>query len=89
MHSNRQMHIEFNIRRKNDPVLSRIHFSLVTGPLSISVSTTGIDAIERVVNQAKELGQDSFHVMEYEIMSTSTIDGTYDLAMCNFSLLGK
>jgi len=56
---------------------------------ALGIYTTGIDAIEELVNIAKELGEGSFKVLEYEKMSASTIDETYDIAVCNFSLLGK
>jgi len=56
---------------------------------ALGISTTGIDAIEELVSKAKELGEGSFKVLEYEKISASTIDGTYDIAVCNFSLLGK
>lgn len=56
---------------------------------ALGISTTGIDAIEELVSKAKELGEGSFKVLEYEKISASTIDETYDIAVCNFSLLGK
>lgn len=56
---------------------------------ALGFSTTGIDAIEGLVNKAKELGAGSYKALEYEKMSTTTIDETYDIAVCNFSLLGK
>jgi len=56
---------------------------------ALGISTTGIDAIEGLVSKAKELGGGLFKVLEYENMSASTIDETYDIAVCNFSLLGK
>lgn len=56
---------------------------------ALGVSTTGIDAIEELISRAQALGEGSFKVMEYEKMSAGTIDETYDIAVCNFSLLGK
>lgn len=56
---------------------------------ALGISTTGIDAIEELVSKAKEFGEGSFKVLEYEKVSASTIDETYDIAVCNFSLLGK
>lgn len=55
----------------------------------LGISTTGIDATEALVSKAKELGEGSFKVLEYKNMSASTIDETYDVVVCNFSLIGK
>lgn len=62
---------------------------LVRELITLGISTTGIDAIEALVCKAKALGEGSFKVLEYENMSVNTIDETYDIAVCNFSLLGK
>lgn len=56
---------------------------------ALGITTTGTDAIEELISRAKELGDGSFKVLDYENMSASTIDETYDIAVCNFSLLGK
>jgi len=50
---------------------------------------TGIDAVLALINDAKELGGGTFHVLEYENISDKTIAEEYDIAVCNFSLLGK
>lgn len=50
---------------------------------------TGIDAVESLINIARALGAGRFHVVDYENMSTATIGETYDIAVCNFSLLGR
>jgi len=55
----------------------------------LGVSATGIDAVEELINKAKEPGIGSFKVLEYEDISTSTINESYDAVVCNFSLLGK
>lgn len=52
-------------------------------------SATGIDAIEGLVENAKECGQGNFHILEYENFSLNTLNEKYDIAICNFSLLGK
>lgn len=56
---------------------------------ALGISAMGIDAIETLVNKAKDLGGGSFKVLEYKNMTTSTIIETYDVAICNFSLLGQ
>lgn len=56
---------------------------------ALGLSVTGIDAIDGLVNKAKELGDGSYKVLEYEQMSARTIGEKYDIATCNFSLLGK
>lgn len=56
---------------------------------ALGISTTGIDAIEELVNRAKEFGEGRFKRLEYKNIAASTLDETYDIAICNFSLLGK
>jgi len=56
---------------------------------SSGLSVTGIDAIDELVRKAEELGDGSYKVLEYEKMSSRTINENYDIAVCNFSLLGK
>lgn len=56
---------------------------------SHGISATGIDAVEGLINTAREKGEGVFHVLEYDRISPLTINDKYDLAVCNFSLLGK
>ena len=56
---------------------------------TLGISATGIDAIETLVSKAKDLGGGSFKTLEYTDISVSTINETYDIAICNFSLLGE
>jgi len=53
------------------------------------LGVTGIDAVEELVSSARKLGQGNFQVLKYEEISTDTISGAFDVAVCNFSLLGK
>jgi 2-polyprenyl-3-methyl-5-hydroxy-6-metoxy-1,4-benzoquinol methylase len=53
------------------------------------LQVTGIDAVQGLVDKARQLGDGTFTVLEYENISASSIDQQYDLAICNFSLLGK
>ncbi len=62
---------------------------LVRELLSLGLSVTGVDAIAALISKAEELGDGSYKVLEYEKISTRTIDEKYDIAVCNFSLLGK
>lgn len=55
----------------------------------LGLSVTGIDAIEALINKAKELGDGAYKTLEYEQMSARTVGEKYDIAVCNFSLLGK
>ncbi len=59
--------------------------TLITSGLSV----TGIDAVQGLVDKAKALGEGDFHVLEYEQFSDRTIPQQYDIAVCNFSLMGN
>jgi 2-polyprenyl-3-methyl-5-hydroxy-6-metoxy-1,4-benzoquinol methylase len=56
---------------------------------ALGMCVTGIDAVEELVGKARELGGGSFEVLEYEKLTTDTIGEKYDVAVCNFSLLGN
>ncbi|NRB40317.1 MAG: methyltransferase domain-containing protein [Pseudomonadales bacterium] len=56
---------------------------------SLGLSVTGIDAVKGLVDIAIEHGKGVFHVLEYEKISSNTLSEKYDIAVCNFSLLGK
>jgi len=62
---------------------------LVRALTSQGFSVTGIDAVQGLVDRAKAHGQGSFKVLEYENICSGTLHEKYDLAVCNFSLLGK
>ncbi len=51
------------------------------------VNVTGIDASEPLINAARELGGGVFHVMSFDELST--LDGEFDVAVANFSLLDE
>ncbi|WNO10802.1 class I SAM-dependent methyltransferase [Teredinibacter sp. KSP-S5-2] len=53
------------------------------------VSVTGVDATEKLISQARQFGGGEFQILPYDQISSSAIPGRYDLAVCNFSLLGK
>jgi 2-polyprenyl-3-methyl-5-hydroxy-6-metoxy-1,4-benzoquinol methylase len=62
---------------------------LVRELISRGLSVTGIDAVAGLVEKAKEHKGGTFHVLEYEHISSNTINEKYDVAVCNFSLIGK
>jgi hypothetical protein len=50
---------------------------------------TGVDAVNELINKAKKLGGGSYKTLKYEKITSRTVDEKYDIAICNFSLLGK
>jgi 2-polyprenyl-3-methyl-5-hydroxy-6-metoxy-1,4-benzoquinol methylase len=56
---------------------------------SRGVEVVGVDAVAGLVEKAREQGGGSFHVLEYESFSSNTFMDKFDVAVCNFSLLGK
>jgi 2-polyprenyl-3-methyl-5-hydroxy-6-metoxy-1,4-benzoquinol methylase len=58
--------------------------------LSLSdISVSGLDIIPELVQEAKKYGRGKFYTMAYEDLSYSKINEKFDVAICNFSLLGK
>jgi cyclopropane fatty-acyl-phospholipid synthase-like methyltransferase len=49
----------------------------------------GVDAIPALIEQAKAAGGGDFIVSPYDAISPELVDGPFDVAVCNFSLLGK
>lgn len=62
---------------------------LVRALLSRGFSATGIDAVSGFIDKAIEHGEGDFQILKYENISSSTLSEKYDIAVCNFSLLGK
>ncbi len=62
---------------------------LVRALSSKGVSVTGIDAIPQLIANAKKQSDNTYQVLEYAQLSEQTIGDKYDVAICNFSLLGK
>lgn len=52
-------------------------------------SASGIDAIPALVAKAREMGNGSFFELAYEHLSGQALPDRYDIAVCNFSLLGQ
>ena len=57
--------------------------------IETGLSLTGVDAVQRLVDKAKALGEGDFYVLEYEKFSDKTVHQQYDIAVCNFSLIGN
>jgi 2-polyprenyl-3-methyl-5-hydroxy-6-metoxy-1,4-benzoquinol methylase len=53
------------------------------------VQTTGIDAVPGLIEAAVAAGGGTFHVAAYEDIAAFAFDAAFDVAVCNFSLLGK
>ncbi|MCL6415015.1 class I SAM-dependent methyltransferase [Aestuariirhabdus sp. Z084] len=53
------------------------------------IAVEGIDAVPALVEKAREQGVGDYRIMEYEALSVKTVGGGFDLAVCNFSLLGQ
>lgn len=49
----------------------------------------GVDAIPELIDHAKAAGGGEFFVMPYEAISHESVEGLFDVAVCNFSLLGR
>ena len=52
------------------------------------VAVQGIDVVPELVAQAERLGGGTFQVISYEELAVGAIKGQFDVAVCNFSLLG-
>lgn len=52
------------------------------------VSVQGIDVVPELVEEAASLGGGTFQVLSYEELAVGAIKAQFDVAVCNFSLLG-
>lgn len=53
------------------------------------IQATGIDAIAELIESAQKAGGGDFRCLSYEAFNESGLDVKVDVAICNFSLLGK
>lgn len=53
------------------------------------IAMTGVDAIPALVERAREAGGGDFRVLSYEQIAAGGLDLAADVAVCNFSLIGK
>lgn len=56
---------------------------------SVGVYVYGIDIVPQLVEEANKQGGGKFQVLPYEYVSQETIKEKFDVAVCNFSLLGN
>lgn len=56
---------------------------------SAGVDVYGIDIVSHLVEEANKQGGGKFEVLPYEYLSQETIKEKFDVAVCNFSLLGN
>lgn len=55
---------------------------------ALGMSVTGIDATPAFTENARRSCSGRFHLLQYEALSARRLGETFDLAVCNFSLLG-
>ena len=53
------------------------------------VRVTGIDVVPCLIDEARRAGTGDFRVLSYEQIAAGEIQATFDVVVCNFSLLGK
>lgn len=53
------------------------------------VSVIGVDVVPALIEQAKQAGGGEFRVASYEAIAAGELDVTVDVAIANFSLIGK
>jgi 2-polyprenyl-3-methyl-5-hydroxy-6-metoxy-1,4-benzoquinol methylase len=52
-------------------------------------SVMGVDAVPALISAARERGPGEFQVLDYEQLAQAALGRRFDLAVCNFSLIGK
>lgn len=53
------------------------------------IPATGVDAIPAFIEAARIAGEGEFHAISYEDIAAGKLDIAVDVAVCNFSLLGR
>ncbi|MEX1033508.1 MAG: methyltransferase domain-containing protein [Cellvibrionaceae bacterium] len=53
------------------------------------IAATGIDAVPALVEAARQQGRGHYHCMSYGELAETGLAQAFDVAVCNFSLLGK
>jgi len=53
------------------------------------VRVTGVDVVPVLVEQARSAGGADFHILSYEELAAGALQLSFDVVVCNFSLLGK
>ncbi|EPC03975.1 hypothetical protein L861_01345 [Litchfieldella anticariensis FP35 = DSM 16096] len=54
-----------------------------------AMHVVGVDAVPSPIEYAQDTGGGSFHVVSYEEIASGVLESSFDVAVCNFSLLGK
>ncbi|WP_271274316.1 class I SAM-dependent methyltransferase [Aliamphritea hakodatensis] len=62
---------------------------LVRALAAAGMQVTGTDAVAELIDKARAAGGGTFKKVAYEDLSGDSINERFDLAVCNFSLLGK
>ena len=62
---------------------------LVRELMRAGVGAVGIDAVPKLIEYAKKEGGGEFRVVAYEDLSLEKFNRLFDVAVCNFSLLGN
>ncbi len=62
---------------------------LVRALAPYGVSGVGVDIVPGLIAAAREGGAGDFRLLDYEQLGPATLGQTVDVAVCNFSLLGK
>lgn len=53
------------------------------------VNVEGVDGVPGLIDKARTLGHERYRVVSYDDLVPEGFDQTFDLAVCNFSLIGK
>jgi len=56
---------------------------------SQGIRAIGVDVVPELIEQAKQASRDEFHVASYEDIIDGRFSATVDVAVANFSLIGK
>lgn len=56
---------------------------------TMGFNVMGIDATPALINNARKHDNGRYEVLAYEDVSSHTVSSTFDVAVCNFALLGK
>lgn len=61
---------------------------LVSELANLGVKSLGIDVVPTLIENARSLGKGRFEVLDYETLADQGLAETFDVCVCNFSLLG-
>jgi 2-polyprenyl-3-methyl-5-hydroxy-6-metoxy-1,4-benzoquinol methylase len=56
---------------------------------NFGIQTLGIDAVPELIDEATKKGKGNFKLLPYEGISNANIHEKFDVAVCNFSLIGN